>query len=78
MLDSSLARALNEGEPVWQVSDFLIADVWAAHTGKPHPHRPKPRAGHPKEHDPVFLAARERARERARDRRRRIESGEIT
>jgi len=77
-LDSSTARAVNAG-PVWQVADYLSADLWGAMTGKAHPGRPgKSALRAAREHDPKFRAARERARERARQRRQLIADGVIT
>lgn len=71
---SATARA--QGGTGWGLSDFLLADVFHATTGKPHPDRPQPNAR------VVVTAERARrlaaARARAAAREAAIAAGEIT
>lgn len=32
----------NDGKPRWGDTQYILSDLWAAFTGKPYPHRPKP------------------------------------
>lgn len=36
---SSLVRALNDGQPQWDTTDHLVADLWALWAKKDHPVR---------------------------------------
>lgn len=74
--DSALAWALNGGEQPWSRTEYLLAHLWQAFTGDPHPALPKdaPR----RDRDPKRQAALNRAKDRAAERRRLIEAGEIT
>lgn len=73
--ESATARALNDGRDPWRTSDYLIADLWSAMTGKQHPSWPKTPTK--KKRPAMREAALQRARERAEDRRRLIAEGEI-
>jgi len=42
--DSATARKHADVNPDWTVEAILIADLWAAWTGKPHPALPKPKS----------------------------------
>ena len=68
------ATAIAYGGPGWQLSDFLLAHLFHATTGKPHPALPA--------HSPIASPEREKSlragRARARERQRAIDAGEIT
>ncbi|MFI6368927.1 hypothetical protein ACIBG0_40150 [Nocardia sp. NPDC050630] len=67
--DAELVMLVHDGHPRWSDEAYLLADVFQAWTGKPHPARPKPRA---KSADSRREALRLRriAEKRARDRAR--------
>jgi len=67
---SFTARAL--GGPGWRVGDYLAADLWAAHVGKPHPAYPKA------QQSPQSAAKLQAARRRAADRQALIDAGVST
>lgn len=74
---SSIARDVNDDEPPWVTSDYLLAHVYQALTGEEHPALPKERRSQAMT-DPARMAALNRARARAAERQRRIEAGELT
>lgn len=52
----------NGGVPRWGTVEHLLADIWGALAGQPHPGRPKSRAKQ------AITAARRRATQRVKDR----------
>lgn len=68
------ACAIESGGSGWRIGDYLLAHLFQATTGKPHPALP--------EASPIASPAREKAlragRARARERQRAIDAGEIT
>jgi hypothetical protein len=70
--DSATAQA--SGGNGWTRGDYLLADVYHALAGKPHPAAPKPVKGSDPEREKRLRAAKVRARERQRA----IDAGEIT
>lgn len=40
--DSPMVLAFGTTDDRWGIGDYLLADLWSAQTGKPHPARPKP------------------------------------
>lgn len=68
------ATAIVLGGPGWQVGDFLLAHLFHATTGEPHPALPTSQ----EVADPVREKAKRDARMRARERQRAIDAGEIT
>ncbi|GAA4680536.1 hypothetical protein [Nocardioides nanhaiensis] len=74
--ESSVTRALNDGERPWHIGDYLTAHVWSALTGEKHPALPSnTKRAHT---DPKRQAAVNRALDRKRDRERRIAEGSLT
>lgn len=71
--DSAVARVL--GGPGWTNADYLLADVFHAHAGKPHPGRPAATA---RTEDPARARARASALARARAHRQAVTEGGIT
>lgn len=66
--DSATQIALNDGRIPWGWSEHLLADLWSAFTGKPHPNRPKTQQ-RKRQDERVENERRKRlARKRARDR----------
>ena len=67
------ATVLATGGSGWVVGDYLLAHLWQATTGQPHPALP--------EEEPVVNPEREKARARAKlravERQRAIDAGEI-
>lgn len=68
------ATAVAAGGSGWRLADHLLADLFHASTGKPHPGLPKAVTVPDPERD---MRVR-RARARARERQRAIDAGEIT
>ena len=68
--DSATQIALNEGQIAWGWTEHLLADIWSAFAGKPHPNRPKTtqakRRDERVENERRRRLARKRAREKAR------------
>lgn len=73
-LPPDAACVIASGGSGWTRSDFLLAHLYQAFTGEPHPGLPKA--------SPIANPAREKAlragRARARERQRAIDAGEIT
>lgn len=59
--ESATARRLNLRPDGWTVDTYVLADVFHALTGKPHPARPKPTAEGKKSGRHAQLLARLRA-----------------
>ncbi|WP_433592320.1 hypothetical protein [Nocardia sp. CA-145437] len=70
--DSSLVRTTNEGRTRWSTTDYLLADLWQAWTGKPHYARPKSVAQ--KQETARRRAAEQKVNRRFAARRRAIEA----
>ena len=70
-VDSSTAMAT--GSTGWTLADHLLADVFHATAGKPHPGLPKV----DEVSDPKHVRAIRDAKARARERQRAIDAGEI-
>ena len=70
-IDSALAMAT--GSTGWTLPDYLLADLFYATAGHPHPGLPDPDKANPER-----AKARRRAKVRARKRQRAIDAGEIT
>jgi hypothetical protein len=70
--DSATAKAT--GGTGWTLTDHLLADVFHATGGNPHPWKPKQAKGSDPERAKRVRAAKARARERQRA----IDAGEIT
>ncbi|SUA72655.1 Uncharacterised protein [Nocardia otitidiscaviarum] len=70
--DSSLVRATNQGRARWSTTDYLLADLWQAWTGKPHYARPKTEAQ--KQITAKRRAAEQKVNRRFAARRRAIEA----
>jgi hypothetical protein len=62
--DSSVWAVLNGVERGWTLTDFLLADVFHALSGAPHPSRPKPKRKASEDVVSRLLAQRERDRAR--------------
>jgi hypothetical protein len=60
--NSAIAAHENNGTPRWGVTEHLLADIWQALSGQPHPSRPKTTARQ------AITAARRRATRRVQDR----------
>lgn len=73
-LPSDAATTLALGGSGWTQTNHLLADVFHATAGKPHPGLPKAIKGSDPKRDKALRAARARARERQRA----IDAGEIT
>jgi hypothetical protein len=71
--DCATAQAL--GGSGWTTADYLLADVFHAQAGRPHPGRPKPG---PRAEDPARARARASALARARAHRQAVAEGRIT
>ena len=73
-LPPDAACVTKSGGSGWHIGDYLLADLFHATTGKPHPALPTS--------SPIANPAREKAlragRARARERQRAIDAGEIT
>ena len=70
--DSAIAIAT--GGSGWLLSDYLLAHIFQATTGQPHPALPK----QAKVEDPMKVKQIKSAKKRAEQRQRAIDSGEIT
>jgi len=68
------ATAIASGGAGWTTGDYLLAHVFQAMSGEPHPALPKT----PRVADPVRARRLREARARARERQRAIDAGEIT
>jgi hypothetical protein len=73
-LPADSATAIATGGTGWTLTDHLLADVFHATGGNPHPWKPKQVKGS----DPAREKAKQAARARARERQRAIDAGEIT
>ena len=73
-LPSDSATAIATGGNGWTLADHLLADVYQATSGNPHPWKPKQDKGS----DPAHEKAKRAARARVRERQRAIDAGEIT
>lgn len=73
-LPADSATALATGGTGWTLTDHLLADVFHATGGNPHPWKPKQAKGSDSERAKRKRAAKARARERQRA----IDAGEIT
>lgn len=75
-VDSAVARVL--GGPTWTRTDYLLADVVHALTGKQHPARPEAAKPGQRRDDPRRRRARADALRRKRDREDAIRQGRLT
>ena len=73
-LPADSATAIATGGTGWTLTDHLIADVFHATSGNPHPWKPAQAKGS----DPAREKAKQAAKARARERQRAIDAGEIT
>ena len=73
-LPADSATAIATGGTGWTLTDHLLADVFHATGGNPHPWKPKQAKGS----DPAREKVKQAARARARERQRAIDAGEIT
>ena len=73
-LPADSATAIATGGTGWTLTDHLLADVFHAAGGNPHPWKPKQDKGS----DPAHQKAKQAAKGRQRERQRAIDAGEIT
>lgn len=62
--DSNVVRAITKTQPGWDVQAYLLADLFAALTGKPHPARPTPSDGKRESRNKRLIKALQEQRER--------------
>ncbi|WP_063045431.1 hypothetical protein [Nocardia rhamnosiphila] len=73
--DAELVMLVHDGHPRWSDEAYLLADLFQAWTGKPHPARPQPRTK-PGDSKREALRRRRVEEKRARDRARGVSEQE--
>lgn len=78
--DARIVKHFNDGRPRWDDETYLISDLIHVLSGKPHPARPKPKAGVDRRETPKRARIRQqriaerKRRQMARDRAKATES----